>query len=57
MDIVAGLADGKLLVCEQWKNGTIVDRELVLPDYDVSEELGFNPQIEIRVRRAFVAKF
>ncbi|MCP4410327.1 MAG: hypothetical protein GY807_21790 [Gammaproteobacteria bacterium] len=52
LDVITGLASGKLLICEKWSNGTIEDRELVLPDFDVSEEFEFSQKIEIRVRRA-----
>ncbi|MCP4360632.1 MAG: hypothetical protein GY796_21705 [Chloroflexi bacterium] len=52
MDVITGLANGKLLICEKWTNGLIEDRELVLSDFDVSEEFEFSQQIEIRVRRA-----
>lgn len=56
MDVITGLANGKLLICEKRSNGTIEDRELVLPDIDVSEELEFNQKIEIRVRRACASR-
>lgn len=55
MDVVAGLANGNLLIFEKWSNGLIEDRELVLPDFDISEEFEFSQQIEIRVRRASTA--
>ena len=46
LDVIAGLADGRILVCERSKLGAIVDRWLIHRDYNNEfRHLAFGEQI------------
>lgn len=50
LDIVAGLKDGQILVCEQWQRGAVIDRWLIHRDYN--DEFKYMEEgEELRVRR------
>jgi hypothetical protein len=50
LDIVAGLKNGQILVCEQWQRGALIDRWLVRRDY--KDEFKYMEEgEELRVRR------
>ena len=51
LDVVSGLADGTVLLCERWVHGTLEDRGLVHRDY-VDEFRHMDANEEIRVRPA-----
>ena len=54
LDMLTGLKDGKVLVCERWRLGNVVDRWLVHCEYN--DDLNYLEQSEeIRVRRSKVA--
>jgi hypothetical protein len=50
LDLVSGLADGTVLVCEQWLRGELSDRWLVHRDF-VDEFRFLQDDEEIRIRR------
>lgn len=51
LDVVAGIKDGSLLVCETWRKGVLHGRELVHRDF--VDEFRWIPEgEEIRIRRA-----
>jgi hypothetical protein len=48
LEVIAGLADGRILVCERSKLGAIVDRWLIHRDYnDEFKHLVFGEQIRV----------
>lgn len=51
LDILTGLADGSVLICEHWVDGQLRDRLLVHRDY-VNEFRHLRAGAEIRIRRA-----
>jgi hypothetical protein len=51
LDIVSGIAEGTVLICERWNEEGLVDRWLVHKDF-VDEFDCIEPGEEIRVRRA-----
>jgi len=55
LDVVAGLKDGSILVCERWNDGQLKDRCLVHRDYN--DEFKFMSEgEEIKVWRVAVEK-
>jgi hypothetical protein len=50
LDLLSGAVDGKVLICERWKDGELTDRWLVHKDF-VDEFDHIEPGEEIRVRR------
>jgi hypothetical protein len=50
LDVLTGLADGEVLLCEQWVGGELRERSLVHRDY-VDEFLDMQEDEEIRIRR------
>src|SRR6478609_7142146 len=54
LDVVAGLKDGVILVCERWRDGQLVDRWLIHRDFN-SEFRYLDETEAIRVRRAVVS--
>ena len=53
LGVLTGLKDGRILVCELWHDGKIVDRNLVHSEYN--DELRYMQHgDEIRIRRAVV---
>ena len=50
MDVLTGLADGEVLLCEQWVRGELRERSLVHRDY-VDEFRYMEEDEEIRIRR------
>ena len=51
VDVVAGLADGQVLICEGWSAGQLQDRWLVHRDVFDGQRL-LEPDAELRLRRA-----
>jgi len=51
LDILIGLKDGKVLICEQWKKGVLTERSLVHSEFN-DEFKYLEADEEIRVRRA-----
>ena len=54
MDVVAGLKDGRILVCELWQTGQLKDRWLIHRDHN-NEFDHMDEHDEIRVRRFSVS--
>jgi len=55
LDVVAALADGRLLVCEAWRDDAVADKRLVHRDFN-DEFKGMTERVELRVRRAVVTR-
>jgi hypothetical protein len=53
LDVLTGLADGSVLLCEEWVHGALRDRSLVHRDY-VDEFRCMEEGEEIRIRRVQV---
>ncbi len=54
LDVVSGLKDGVILVCERWRGDQLVDRSLIHRDFN--NEFRYLDETEaIRVRRAVVS--
>jgi hypothetical protein len=50
LDVVSGLKDGRILICERWLEGRLIDRWLIHRDFN--EEFKYmDTNEEIRVRR------
>lgn len=53
LEVLWGIADGTVLICERWTQGKLADRWLVHKDF-VEEFQHLDPGEEIRVRRVLV---
>jgi hypothetical protein len=54
LDVVSGLKDGRILVCERWLGGRLVDRELIHRDFN-DEFKYMDEKEEVRVRRPVIS--
>lgn len=54
LDVITGLKDGAILICERWRDGRLLDRWLVHRDFN-SEFKYMDEGEEVRVRRPIVS--
>ena len=54
LDVVSGLKDGRVLVCERWLEGRLVDRWLIHRDFN-DEFKYMDEREEVRVRRPVIS--
>jgi len=54
LDVVSGLKDGRILICELWMDGRLIDRWLIHRDFN-DEFKYMDEKEEVRVRRPMIS--
>jgi hypothetical protein len=54
LDVISGLKDGRILVCERWLEGRLIDRWLIHRDFN-DEFKYMDEKEEVRVRRPVIS--